>query len=216
MKAVVAGGTGLIGSYLLKALNKDRDVQSVVALTRSEQSNSEKVTWKKVDLNSISEIEKSIKGSNTAFCCLGTTMKNAGSKEAFKQVDKTYVLNFARAAQNVGINCFALVSAIGADSGSSVFYNKVKGETEKELKKMNFDQLVIAQPSILLGPRKEKRLGEKIAQILMQAAAPLLLGGLKKYRPIRAKDVANAMLKSAKNPSDGALTLTYEELIAFR
>src|SRR6056297_1394689 len=125
MKAVVAGGTGLIGSYLLKALNKDRDVQSVVALTRSEQSNSEKVTWKKVDLNSISEIEKSIKGSNTAFCCLGTTMKNAGSKEAFKQVDKTYVLNFARAAQNVGINCFALVSAIGADSGSSVFYNKV-------------------------------------------------------------------------------------------
>jgi len=216
MKAAVAGGTGLIGSYLLKALNKDRDVQSVVALTRSEQSNSEKVTWKKVDLNSISEIEKSIKGSNTAFCCLGTTMKNAGSKEAFKQVDKTYVLNFARAAQNVGINCFALVSAIGADSGSSVFYNKVKGETEKELKKMNFDQLVIAQPSILLGPRKEKRLGEKIAQILMQAAAPLLLGGLKKYRPIRAKDVANAMLKSAKNPSDGALTLTYEELIAFR
>lgn len=216
MKAAVVGGTGLIGSYLLKALNKDRDVQSVIALTRSEQTNFEKVTWGRVDLASVREIEKSIKGANTAFCCLGTTMKNAGSKDAFVKVDKTYVLNFAKAAQNVGIDCFAVVSAIGADSKSSVFYSKVKGETEEELKKMNFDQLVIAQPSILLGPRKEKRIGEKVGQILMQAASPILLGSLKKYRPIRAKDVAKAMLKSAKNPSDGALTLTYEELIAFR
>ncbi|MCA1764271.1 MAG: NAD(P)H-binding protein [Cryomorphaceae bacterium] len=216
MRAAVAGGTGLIGSYLLKALNKDRDVQSVIALSRSEHTDFEKVKWRNADLGVVEDIADQIKGCKTAFCCLGTTMKKAGSKDAFRTVDKSYVLNFARAAQKAGINCFAVVSAIGADPNSSVFYNKVKGETEEELKKMGFDQLVIAQPSILLGARKEKRFGEKVGQILMQAVSPLLVGSLKKYKPIRSKDVANAILKSSKNPSNGAISLTYEEILAFR
>lgn len=135
-----------------------------------------------------------------AFCSLGTTIKEAGSKEKFRQIDHDYVMDFANWSLQQGATKFLYVSALGADPRSSMFYNKVKGEVEEDLKLIPFDYLGIFQPSILLGNRRKTRLGEEIGKKAMQAVT--FLGIFKKYKPIYDHQVAKAMLQAALKSSD--------------
>jgi uncharacterized protein YbjT (DUF2867 family) len=210
LKAIIAGATGLIGTFLVDGMKSDKDVLSAIALTRRDGKQEGKVAWTKIDFDKSLDLENACNGADHAFCCLGTTMKIAGSKEAFRKVDHDYVIAFAKAAKAQGIESFSLISAIGSDANSSVFYSKVKGEVELNLENLSFESLHIFHPSLLLGPRIESRLGEKIGTVGMNLIAPLMLGSFSKYKPIHVKTVAQSMLRLAKAPLRGVHHFEYD------
>jgi uncharacterized protein YbjT (DUF2867 family) len=143
------------------------------------------------------------------FSTLGTTIKAAGSEAAFRTVDFDYPLTVAREALARGARRYAIVTAVGADAKSGIFYNRVKGELEDALRPLGFARGVcILHPSLLLGERTESRPGEHVAAALMRATGPLFAGALKKYRAISADDVARALVTAAR--SDGAGVVVYE------
>jgi len=131
------------------------------------------------------------------FCCLGTTIGQAGSQAAFRRVDHDYPLELARRAKVAGVKQFVLVSALGANARSWLFYNRVKGETERDIAALGLTSAVFLRPSLLLGARSDKRRGEAVAAVAGRLLAPLLVGGLRKYRPIPADAVAAAMIEVA-------------------
>lgn len=189
--SIIIGSTGLIGSKLHEILGNNPDQEKVYLLSRSKPNN---MSEKSVHIpfeNGNYSIPSNV---DTAYCCLGTTMKKAGSKEAFLKVDLDMVIHFAKKAKEAGINRFALVSSIGANPKSSNFYLRTKGQAEEELKKIGFDRLVIVRPSLLLGNRSEKRLGEDIGKAIYYIFRFLFIGPLKKYRGIMDEDVAKAMI----------------------
>ncbi|EPG75782.1 NADH(P)-binding protein, PF13460 family [Leptospira fainei serovar Hurstbridge str. BUT 6] len=193
--AVVAGGTGLVGSQLVRELLLDADWDKVYMIVRRPLSWSHpKLEPILVDWNHFPDLPK---GVTDAFSALGTTIKQAGSREDFRKVDFDYAITFAKAAKSIGAKGFSLVSALGADPESIVFYNKVKGELEREISRLGFEYLGIFRPSLLEGDRKEFRIGEKIGAILAIFLNPILIGPLKKYRSIEGTVVAKAMLNVA-------------------
>ena len=137
------------------------------------------------------------------FCCLGTTIKVAGSKEAFYKVDYTYVVESARIAKSMGVAGFSVVTAMGSNSKSRIFYNRVKGEVESSLESLGFSSLQIFRPSLLLGERKDFRRGEKIGGVISRAFSFAFVKSLKKYKPIQGILVAKSMLAHAKSPKIG-------------
>jgi uncharacterized protein YbjT (DUF2867 family) len=197
--AVIAGATGLIGKQLMYKLLESTFYQKVIVLVRKEiPIKHSKIEQQILDFDNIAHFQEQLQGDDF-FCCLGTTMKKAGSKEAFYKVDFIYCLELAKIASQNHYKSFNLVSAIGSDTNSSIYYSKVKGQLEKTLEELNIAQLNIFQPSILVGNRAEFRLGERIGIGIAQLIAPLLIGGLRKYNPIHAAQVANAMLNAAQN-----------------
>ncbi|MFP4555576.1 MAG: NAD(P)H-binding protein [Bacteroidales bacterium] len=193
--SAVIGSTGLVGRNLVEILLENKNYTTIHSISRRKpKQESSKLAHIDFDSGGYS-IPQNI---DTAFCCLGTTMKKAGSKELFRKVDFEMVVDFAKKAKESGINRFALVSSIGANPNSSNFYLRTKGETEEELKKIGFDRLVIVRPSLLLGKRSEKRLGEDIGKALYSIFRFLFIGPLKKYRGIYASDVAKAMIVLAE------------------
>lgn len=200
--ALIAGATGLIGSHCLDELLSSDRYSKVIAVGRRKLSREhDKLVSLVVDFDQLDNVDE-LANFDDAFCCLGTTIKKAGSKENFKKVDYTYVINFASLAKKAGATRFMVVSAIGADAKSSVFYNQVKGEMENSLKDLNIPQTHIFEPSLLLGDREEFRLGERIGEVVMKLARPVLRGGLSKYRAIHAADVAKAMVRAAGSAND--------------
>jgi uncharacterized protein YbjT (DUF2867 family) len=198
-KAIIAGATGLVGSELLGFLLKSRDYDSVFALVRKPtKTHHPKLKEIVFDFNN-SASYKNLPKSDEMFCCLGTTIKTAGSEAAFKKVDFEYPMLLAEAGKSNGIKAFHVITALGADANSPMFYNKVKGQLEEALKKLNFEQLYIYQPSLLVGNRSENRLGEKIAIQVMPIFEFLMLGPMKKYRSIKVEDVAKGIINTAEN-----------------
>lgn len=211
--ALIAGASGLVGGFLLQELLAAKEYDRVIALGRRllpvEHPKLQQVV---VDFTALDRVTVDLR-CDDAFCCLGTTIKEAGSQEAFRAVDHTAVLAFAWAAQRNGAQRFFMVSAMGADSGSRVFYSRVKGEAEEALQVLDFATLAIFQPSLLLGPRAKKRLGERVMTPVMWLAEPLLFGRLRKYRAIEAEVVARAMLRcSFGRPGQGVLVFTSDEI----
>lgn len=192
MKAALAGGTGLIGSFLTQYLEEDSEFEAIQFLSRRKVDLSEK--FQTVDLSEISNLTK----VDVGFCALGTTMATAGSKEAFFKVDHDLVLEFAKSCKQAGAKTFVLVSSVGASANTSNFYLKVKGQVEKAVEEIRFERLVILRPSMLLGPRKEYRLGELIGKKVMCAIDPLMFGPMDKYRGINAATVARAMVNTVE------------------
>lgn len=213
MKAVVAGATGLVGNFLVEELAKDPAFTEVIALTRNDQESNGKVKWTKIDFQSHTEFQKVTNGADVVFCCLGTTIKKAGSKNAFLEVDYEYVTDLAEAASANKVRQFSVISAMGANINSKIFYNHVKGKMEIGLRQLKFDELIIFHPSILLGPRKEHRTGEKIGIVFGKLVAPLLFGSLKKYHPLEAEDLAKAMCRESKKKGSRLEILTYSQII---
>ena len=192
--ALLVGATGLVGSELLNLLVNDDNFSTITALTRKPLNiKNTKVNEVLVDFNTLENHSESIK-ADVVFCCLGTTIKTAGSKDAFKKVDYEYPLKIAKIAKQNGANTYNIITALGADKNSVFFYNKVKGEIQEALQNLGFEQLNIIQPSLLLGEREEKRMSEGIGQKLAPIFNNLMIGGLKKYRAIDGRQVAKAML----------------------
>lgn len=213
MKAVVAGGTGLTGGFLINELENDSSFDSVVALTRKDRKNTEKITWKVVDFEDSEALSEITKGVDVVFCCLGTTIKKAGSQDAFYKVDYEYVINLAKAAKSNNVRQFSIMSSIGADAKSKVFYNRVKGEVEETLRGLGFDELILFQPSLLLGPRSESRFGESMGAFFGKLFSPLLFGKMKNYHPIHVSHIAKAMVAEAKIIEDRNRVLVYRDIM---
>ena len=200
--ALIAGATGLVGNQLLQELIRGRHYHTITLLSRREvETNSKRVETLIVDFDDFTADD--LPEADDVFCCLGTTIKEAGSKEAFREVDYHYPLKLARLSLKRGAQQYLLISAMGADKHSRIFYNQVKGEVEDAVAEEGFKTLHIFRPSVLLGERDETRFGEKIAQVAMQGAAPLMVGNFKKYRPIEAYDLAKAMVHMAKKELEG-------------
>ena len=193
--ALIAGSSGLTGGFLLKILLEAPEYREVIAYVRKRTGIQHPklrevvMDWEKLDAPV---------PADDVFCCLGTTIKKAGSQEAFRRVDYEYPLHLAELQLEGGSQQFLLVSAIGADASSSIFYSRVKGELEDALKKLGYKSLHIFQPSFIAGPRKEKRVGERIGLAIFSFISPLFIGPLKKYAPIPAEHIARAMYRSAQ------------------
>ncbi len=204
MIAAIAGYSGLIGKALLEELKADQTISEIRTIGRSEPVKHAKVRYFKSDFEHIPALQTLLADCEVVFCCLGTTIKTAGSKEAFRKVDYTYVVNLAEAAAAAGAVQFAVVSAIGADPKSGIFYTKVKGEMEEAVLKSGITDIYLFQPSTLLGDREEFRLGEKIGSAVMRAVSPIMVGRFEKYKPIYADAVATAMHQAvAQNCESG-------------
>lgn len=206
--AVVAGYTGLVGRHLLtRLLDDSRYAKVIVVGRRSPDVTHAKLETVISDLTDLGRITGKL-AADDAFCCLGTTLRAAGSKAAFEAVDYHMVVNFARAAHAAGARRLFTVSSLSADPRSPIYYSRVKGRAEQALRETAFDTLHIVQPSLLLGDRSEKRLGEAIAQKLAPAINPLMLGRLAKYRAIRAEDVAAALVELSRREDRGVFVHT--------
>ena len=196
--AIVAGATGLVGQELVRQLAADRTWREVRALVRnslpSELSGPTLVTVQ-VDYTRL-EPPPLWAVADHVFCALGTTMRQAGSEAAFRQVDLEYPVALAQAAQIRGARHFLLVSALGAAPASRVFYNRVKGEVEAAITALGFRSVTIARPSLLLGQRPEPRLAEQLGTLL-GVLAP------RRWRPVRAAQVARALVDAAKHDLPG-------------
>lgn len=196
--AVLAGASGLIGKQLMYKLLESTFYQKVIVLVRKEiPIKHPKIEQLILDFDNLARYQEQLKGDDF-FCCLGTTLKKAGSKEAFYKVDFIYCLELGKIASQNHAKSFNLVSAIGSDANSSIYYSKVKGELEQALSDLHFSQLNFFQPSILVGNRHEFRMGERIGIGIAQIISPLMFGGLHKYKPIHAAQVANAMMNAAQ------------------
>lgn len=208
--AIIAGGTGLVGGELVQELLIDPSWDKVYLLVRKP------LGWTHSKLELIltdwEKLPEFPQGITDAFCTLGTTIGKAGSKENFKKVDFEYPFSFAKAAREKGVKSFFIVTALGADTNSFVFYNQVKGEVEEEISKLGFETFGIFRPSLLEGDRKEFRLGEKIGAKLAFLINPLLLGPLKKYRSIHAKTVAKSMLNLAWSGKKGKQIIESDQI----
>lgn len=210
MNALIAGVTGLIGAHALQLLLNDQKVLQVIAVSRKSVSPHPKLKQVIISFDAL-ETER-LPHADVALCALGTTIKAAGSQDGFKKVDHDYIVMFAIAAKRAGVRKFIVISALGADPNSKVFYNRVKGETERRLREIGFESLVILQPSLLLGERRESRPAEKAAIKLEPLYKHLLIGPLQVYRPIKASQVAEVMVQNALNLKVGHRTLTNLEL----
>lgn len=193
--ALIAGASGLVGRHLRDLLLAAPEYDRVISLGRRKLETAHpKLEQVIVDFAALDEGMAGLRGDDV-FCCLGTTIRQAGSRESFRAVDHAAVLALGWAAQRQGARRFFLVSALGADPHSRVFYNRVKGETEEALLVLDFDTLALFRPSLLLGKRAKSRPGERVMAALLWLAEPLLVGRLRKYRAIEAATVARAMLR---------------------
>lgn len=199
--AALLGATGLVGGYVLDRLLAEPKYTTVRTLGRSApkgfpEAEHAKLSHHIVDLAQPETFPELLRVDDV-FCCLGTTMANAGSEAAFRRVDLDFPVEAARVAVTQGARQYLLVSAHGAERGSPFFYNRVKGEAEDLIRHLPFERVVLARPSLLLGPREEKRLGERFGALAMRLARPIMRGPLRTYRPIHAKAVADALVRLA-------------------
>lgn len=211
--ALVAGATGLVGGHLIRQLAGDNACAKVTAVLRRplEGIASPKLNEVIADFDKL-DISLTGVAADDAYCALGTTIKKAGSQAEFRKVDHDYIVSFARAAQAAGAKRFMLVSAIGADPTSSVFYSRVKGETEQAVTALGFETLHIFRPGLILGERAERRTLEGLGMGLAPFLNPLMLGPARVYRSIPAETIAHAMSGAAMSGLTGRHVHTYDAM----
>jgi len=207
--ALVAGATGLVGGFLLDSLLDAPEYSRVYALTRRPFNKQHPKLANRVVI--FERMAEQLKGlvAQDAFCCIGTTIADAGSQEAFREADVDAVLLFARAARAAQATRFVVVSSVGASSQSKKFYLRTKGEMEEAVADLGFTSVDILQPSLLLGPRQSFRLLETAGQIFAPLINPLLTGSREAYRAVPAETVAKAMLGAARRGARGVYRYTF-------
>lgn len=198
MNILLLGATGLTGSACLSDLLTLPVIEQVTVLCRTPLSiDHPKLVGQTVDFERLSMAADRF-DVDVVICCLGTTIRKAGSKAAFRKVDLDYCVAAAELAKACGVKVFMVMSAIGASPTSPVFYNRVKGELEASLTALQFPRLSIYRPGLLLGSRNERRIGETAMGVVMPALNHLLLGSLRKYRGLESAVVARAMAEEVR------------------
>lgn len=201
--ALLAGATGLIGSHLLPLLlASERYAKVIVVGRRALTLTHPKLTQVVTDFDDLADVRRQLIADDV-FCCLGTTMRQAGSRAAFYRVDYLYVVTLAALTASNFAAQFLVVSTLGADAGSRIYYSRVKGEMEAAVRQPPFRAIHLFRPSLLLGQRAHPRLAERLSAAVLAAFGPLLRGPLLKYRPVAAAVVATAMLRAAEDDGGG-------------
>ena len=212
MKALIIGATGATGKDLINKLIEDKDFEEIHAFVRKPfEMENEKVTFHVVDFEKPEEWKDLVKG-DVAFSCLGTTLKDAGSKEAQRKVDYDYQLNFAKIAKEKDVEDFVLVSAYGASPNSKIFYSKMKGELEQEIKKLHFNKLTIFNPG-MLERKNSNRTGEVLGSRIIKFANKF--GILEHQKPLPTDILAQAMVNSSKIKSYGYSRIKLGTIFSF-
>ena len=203
-KALIVGASGLVGRYCLQALLAEQRYSEVTALVRrSLLLEHPKLKKRVVDFEHIKQVVPEIEADDI-FCCLGSTIKKAGSRQAFRKTDVSLVVAIAELMRSQGAEQFVVISAMGADTQSRFFYNRIKGEMEAAVQLLEYPCLRIIRPSLLLGSRDEFRFAEKLGIYLAPVLKVLLRGAMEKYRPVEAETVARFMVSVAgKQPISG-------------
>lgn len=196
MVAAIAGATGLTGQHVLNLLLDGARYDPVIAVARRPMHRNHPRLRESTGFPAVERVD-------VALCCVGTTIKKAGSKDAFRAVDHDYVLEFARWAKGHGARQFVFLSSVAAELSSANFYLRVKAETERDLELLGFEAFEIFQPSMLLGVRSESRPLERVGQVIAETLRFALAGPLERYRGIAAADVAKAMVAVTNNPPPG-------------
>lgn len=210
--AIIIGSTGLTGSHLLQILLDSKEYNSVISFVRKPSNiKHTKLIEHVIDFDKPDSYRYLVKGDDF-FCCLGTTIKKAGSQEAFRRVDYVYPTRFAEIAAKNGVKQFLIITAIGSNAQSKTFYIRTKGECEESLENYDFKTVAIFRPSILEGNRQEFRLGEKAGIYLMKIFSFFLFGKMRKYRSIDSKKVAFAMYAVAQQNKEGYLIYESDEI----
>lgn len=230
--AILFGASGLVGGHLLRLLASESLFDTVISVGRravhlaeEHRASVYQISWEDLARSTSSagpiEVAPGLTvHAEAVFIALGTTMKQAGSREAFRKVDLDLVLHAAKDAKRCGAKRCYVVSAIGADAGSRIFYNRVKGEAETALGDVGFERLTIFRPSLLLGHRPESRPAETMGQIAGRLVGPLMAGPLARFRPVLATDVAQAMVTvetlsaETTGPESGAMRIVESDGIS--
>ncbi len=207
-KVLIAGATGLVGSALLEILTNEITVQEIIVLGRSEPLlKSAKIKFVKTDYKDQKIINAYFEGVHTVFCCIGTIIKKAGSKDAFRKVDFGVPETLAQLAANYQVKSLIVVSSLGADSKSSNFYLRTKGEMENALLSYKISKTAFLRPSLINGPRKEFRFIELLSKVFLKLFSFLLIGKLKRYKSIDHDVIAMAMWRISNSANN---TTIYE------
>lgn len=197
--AVIAGSTGLTGSNILEQLDKSNTYTKIILLgRRPPEYNSSKASFIQTNFDDLDGI-KLPHAVDEVYCCLGTTIKKAGTKEKFRQIDFDAVVELGRWTKQFETSRFIVISSLGANAKSSSFYLRTKGQMEAALKRLNLNSLIIFRPALLIGKRNEKRFTESLAQQIMPLFDKLLIGSLIHYRTVKASSLAKAMIAYAQS-----------------
>jgi uncharacterized protein YbjT (DUF2867 family) len=213
MISTIIGSTGLTGSCLVGKLLADSEITKIISVSRKSLNiaNTKLTEVLISDLAELPLIASRIRGE-LYFCCLGTTIKTAGSKENFEKVDHTAIVAFAKIAKAHEAKSFALVSAMGANANSMFFYNRVKGRTEDDVKALGLRSVIIFRPALLVGPRRELRLGERIAAKTLIPLSRLLATRLKKSLITDVETLATQMLAEGKAAPAGVHVILAKDI----
>ena len=206
-KALVIGGTGLVGNQLIHLLLADEHYRVIALVRKPMPIQHNRLTQVVFDFD---HPDAAVTVADEIYCCLGTTLKVAGSKAAFYKVDFEYVLSIATMAFRSGAKKFALVSSMGANKNSGIFYSKTKGAIEEAVTTIGYESLFILRPSMLLGQRTQLRLGEKIGQFMMSV---LSFAIPKKYKGIEARQVAKGMIAVMNSNEIGVHILESDKIV---
>jgi uncharacterized protein YbjT (DUF2867 family) len=211
--ALIAGATGLVGGHCLTELLGDHRYSKVVALSRRKLGRThDKLETLVVDFDDLRKHRDAL-GADDVFLCLGSTIKKAGSQRRFREIDYGYNLAVAQAAQLAGARQVLLVSAVGATPRARTFYMQVKGELEAAISVLPYRSHHVFRPSMLLGDRAESRPLESVGSVLTRVAAVAMIGGLRRYRPVHAETVAQAMVAAAIKADPGSHVYRWPEML---
>jgi dTDP-4-dehydrorhamnose reductase len=208
---LLLGASGLVGGKCLKLLIHDGPYEKITILTRSPLTTDIKdsrVHHHIIDFDRLGEYRHLMKADHV-ICALGTTIKKAGTKENFHRVDFTYPYEIARIASEHGSEHYLLVSSMGAHPGSSIFYNRVKGELEQAVQKLTYRSVSIFRPSLILGQRHERRIAEQVSKVIAEIFSFAIP---ERYKPVQAADIARAILKVAGQDRDGIRIIESDEI----
>ncbi|KGD65930.1 hypothetical protein Y5S_01154 [Alcanivorax nanhaiticus] len=215
-KALLLGATGLVGGECLAQLLDNDAYDSVTVLSRRESSLSHpKLDWQVVDLDQMEACQQQFQVDDV-FCCLGSTMKKAGSRQAFRHVDHDLVVLAGQMAKRAGVQRFLVVSAINANARSPFFYSRVKGQMERALERLQLPLLVLVQPSLLRGNREDKRTAEDWGNLLNRVIEPLTRWTDAHWLPVDGSKVAEGMVGMAlEGPDSGLYKLRYRDFLVY-
>jgi uncharacterized protein YbjT (DUF2867 family) len=210
--AIILGATGLTGGILLQKLIEDKDYSSIKLFSRTKiEGLPSKVTQYIGDLLDLEQFKADFK-AHQVFCCIGTTASKTPDKTVYKKIDYGIPVAAAKLAKVNGIDTFVVISSMGANANSSIFYNKTKGEMERDVKQQNISRTFILRPSLIGGQREERRLLEKIGLVIFKVLQPLFIGKLKQYKITEPDHIAQAMINLSNSTSYAEVIITSTDI----